>query len=91
MSNSVDAARNGFHDLIEKSKTAILDFALGLQIKNDYDSKEKHHIVAQSDWRAGLARWVLAKDDVNIGINSKQNTVAVKEDIIESCIRTCII
>ena len=82
ISNTVDSLVNEIDDALEKEfkliYEAILGYVSSLVIKRDYKGdKEVHHIVARRDPRALLSRLILA--DCNIGINSRENTVAMNK------------
>lgn len=82
ISNAVDSLVNEIDDALEKEfkliYEAILGYVSSLVIKRDYKGdKEVHHIVARRDPRALLSRLILA--DCNIGINSRENTVAMNK------------
>ena len=62
-------------DLFSDIAGLISSYAWSLEPKNEYDYKERHHIVARKDRRAERSRQIL--DEVGIGINDKINLVDV--------------
>ncbi len=82
ISNTVDSLVNEIDNALEKEfkilNEVILGFVSSLVIKRDYKGdKEVPHIVARRDPRAPLPRLILA--NCNIGINSRENTVAMNK------------
>ena len=71
LGNSFVGAFNAIGGFFDDVRESVNDFISSLTIKNQYDSKEKHHIVAKKDPRAFFSRVVLMLSD--IGIDSEIN------------------
>ena len=75
--NTIESITNSIYETLDYIKDKIIEFATALDVKNDYNSFEKHHIVAKRDPRAWFSRIILSKS--GIGINDPRNLVYVKK------------
>ena len=77
ISNTIESITSSIDETLDDIKDKIIEFATALVVKNDYNSFEKHHIVAKRDPRAWFSRIILFKS--GISINDPRNLVYVKK------------
>ena len=77
ISNTIESIANSVDEILEDIKDKINEFATSLVVKNDYNSREKHHIVAKRDRRAWFSRIILFISGIDI--NDPINLVYVKK------------
>ena len=77
ISNTIKSITNSIDETLDDIKDKIIEFATALVVKNDYNSFEKHHIVAKRDPRAWFSRIILSKSGIDI--NDPRNLVYVKK------------
>ena len=75
--NAIESITNSIDETLDDIKDKIIEFATALVVKNDYNSFEKHHIVAKRDPRAWFSRIILSKSGIDI--NDPRNLVYVKK------------
>ena len=77
ISNTIEFITNSINETLDDIKDKIIEFATALVVKNDYNSFERHHIVAKRDPRAWFSRIILSKSGIDI--NDPRNLVYVKK------------
>ena len=78
ISDTVESLQNNLDDLSDTIEKTITSYVATLVPKKEYDSFERHHIVAKKDPRAEISRAILER--VEIGINDPRNLVDVKKE-----------
>ena len=73
ISNTIESITNSIDETLDDIKDKIIEFATALVVKNDYNSFEKHHIVAKRDPRAWFSRIILSKSGIDI--NDPRNLI----------------
>lgn len=79
ISNTLESITNSIDEALDDIKDKIIEFTTALVVKNDYNSFEKHHIVAKRDPRAWFSRIILCKSGIDI--NDPRNLVYVKKRV----------
>lgn len=77
ISNTINTISDKIDDTLENVKDTIVAYTTSLVPKNDYNSFEKHHIIARTDRRAWFSRLILSKSGIDI--NDYRNLVYVRK------------
>jgi len=78
ISNSLNNLQNTIEDVTDDIKDLIITYTAALIVKQNYGTREDHHIVARKDPRAWFGRIILK--DCGIDINDGRNIAKMRKE-----------